>query len=160
MIRPLRQRHRVMISTLSVIIPAAFALGISTRKEIPVAPSRPNASAAESGNYTELWNRNDLWEKISIRTRLLKSLSNPQGLAVELTSNKQIARPDLLVYWIPGQVPMSNSLPDSAFLLGSFDQSASILFPLPAQAIHQRGALMLYSLADHEIVAVSRSVTF
>jgi len=35
MIRPQRQLHRVMIFALSVIVPAAFAVGIATRKAVP-----------------------------------------------------------------------------------------------------------------------------
>jgi len=32
---PQRQLHRVMIFALSVIVPAAFAVGIATRKAVP-----------------------------------------------------------------------------------------------------------------------------
>jgi hypothetical protein len=157
MIRPLRQRHRIMISTLSVIIPTTFALGIATRKVIPLSPSSANAPA-KIGNYTEIWNRNDLWDKSVLRTRLLKSTSNL--LLVELTSVKQIVRPDLLVYWVPGETRVQDSLPDNAFLLGSFDQAAPVSFALPNQATTKSGSLILYTLADHEIIDVSKSVTF
>lgn len=159
MIRPLRQRHRIMITTLSVIIPTAFALGIARRSEFPSSPVDPGSVSAETKRYTELWTRNDLWEKAGIRTRLLRSSSNPQRLAIELASTKQIVRPDLLVYWVPDGLRTSDTLPDNAVLLGNFIQTAPVQFELPGQSTNQNGLLLLYSLADQEIVAVSKPVT-
>jgi len=158
MIRPLRQRHRIMITTLSVIIPTAFALGIVRRNQLPSSDSFPAGAAAEIYSYTELWSRNDLWDKALIRTRLLRSTSRPQRLVIELTSMKQIVRPDLLAYWVPGNARTSDTLPDSAFLLGSFTQFIPIQLDLPGQPAKQTGILLLYSLADHEIVATSKQI--
>jgi len=36
MIRPLRQRHRVMVCTLGVLVPMAFVAGIAVRRSVPV----------------------------------------------------------------------------------------------------------------------------
>jgi hypothetical protein len=160
MIRPLRQRHRIMITTLSVIIPTAFALGIASRDQIPLSSSNPVSAPVEISAYTELWSRSDIWHKAAIRTRLLRSISNPERLAIELISKKQIVRPDLLAYWVPRETSISDTLPDNAFLLGSFIQSAPVRFDLPGLATKQNGVLLLYSLADHEIVATSKPVTF
>jgi hypothetical protein len=160
MIRPLRQRHRIMITTLSVIIPTAFALGIARRSEMPSSSVNPSTAPAEIKRYTELWSRNDLWEKAAVRTRLLKSSSNPQRLAIELASTKQIVRPDLLVYRVSGELRTSDTLPDNAVLLGSFTQAAAVQFELPGQPNRQTGVLLLYSLADQEIVATSKPITF
>ncbi len=159
MIRPLRQRHRIMISTLSVIIPAAFALGIASRKQIPLSPDTRPTMTAESSDFTEVWDRNDLWKEKPVHTRLLRS-ANSQRFAIELAPDERIVRPDLLVYWIPGETQVQGSLPDNAFLLGSFEQSAPARFDLPDQSAKLKGILLLYSLADHEIVAVSKFVTF
>jgi hypothetical protein len=160
MIRPLRQRHRMMMTAMSLIIPTAFALGIAARKEFPATPDIRPKIPAETRNYTELWNRNDLWKRKDIRARLLHTESNSERFAVELTSMERIVRPDLLLYWVPAESQIQDSLPDTAYLLGSFDPSATVRLALPDQSGKEKGVLVLYSLADHEIVAISKSVTF
>jgi hypothetical protein len=156
MIRPLRQRHRVMIFTLSVIVPAAFAVGIATRKAVPALSAAAPGFSREIPRHKELWSRDDLWEKRAIRTRLLSDATGSGQLAVELISNDQIVRPDVIVYWSRGERKIEDSPPDAAILLGSFDQSTPMPLTLPQEAANNPGMLLLYSLGDHEIVAVSK----
>src|SRR5271157_1360687 len=103
MIRPLRQRHRVMIFALSVIVPAAFAVGIATRKAVPALSAAAPGFSQEILYHKELWSRNDLWENRPIRTRLLSDGTGSGRLAVELISNDEIVRPDVIVYWSRGE---------------------------------------------------------
>jgi hypothetical protein len=156
MIRPLRKRHRVMIFALSVVVPGTFALGIATRRAVPdlsvAAPSR----SAEVPHQEELWSRDDLWEKKAIRTRILNQGAGVGQLAVELILKDQIVHPDVLVYWLPAQRRIEDVPPDDAILLGSFDPSTPMPLIWPQQAASIPGALLLYSLANHEIVAVSK----
>ena len=159
MIRPLRQRHRVMIFALSVVVPAAFALGIATRKAVPDLTVASPSLSAEIPHQQELWSRDDLWEKKSIRTRILNHGAGIGQFAVELTSKDQIVRADVLVYWLPGQRKIEDVPPDDAILLGSFNPSTPIPLTLPQQAGNNAGRLLLYSLGDHEIVAVSKAFT-
>lgn len=159
MIRPLRQRHRIMVLALSVSLPAAFAIGIATRKEVPATSVGFLTPLRETRNQTTLWTRNDLWEKTAIQTRLLTVGGGSTQLEIELVPINQITRPDLLVYWVPGERKFEESMPDDAFLLGSFEQSIPTPLPLPEAASKQTGRLTLYSLADHEIEAVSRAFT-
>ena len=157
MIRPLRQRHRVLVLALSVVVPVAFAAGIATRKAVPaLAGAAPNL-AGQARNYSEVWSRDDLWEKKVIRTRLLSDASGGSLRAVELISKDQIVRPDVIVYWVPGGPAVKDSLPDDAFWLGAFDQPTPRPLTLPADAAKKPGALALYSLADHEVIAVSKA---
>jgi len=154
MIRPLRQRHRIVVLSLAVILPAAFAVGIATRKEVPA--SRPEHGLSEQAPHqTELWARSDLWQKTAIHTRLLR-VGPERTLGVELVSTKRIVRPDVQVYWVPGEGDIQHALPDDAFLLGSFDQSSTVPLSMPEAAKEQTGALVLYSLADQEIIATSK----
>ena len=154
MIRPLRQRHRIMVIALSVVVPTAFAIGIATRREAPVSRS---PGQAETRNERELWRRDDLWNKPAIQTRLLKSGADDGQLAVELVSIDRIVRPDVLVYWLSGARRIQDTLPDDAFLLGRFEQATPLPLILPGEAAKQTGELVLYSLADHEILVVSKS---
>jgi hypothetical protein len=112
---------------------------------------------SEARNQVELWTRDDLWEKKAIKTRLLSIGPGSGHLAVELVSMDRIVLPDLLVYWVPGGPKIQNSLPDDAFLVGSFEQSSPAPLALPDPAKKQTGALVLYSLADHEVAALSKA---
>jgi hypothetical protein len=146
-----------MIIALAVTLPAAFAVGIATRREVPTYEAGAPGPAAQARNRSELWSRNDLWEKRAIRTRLERIGAGAGQLAVELVSTDQIVRPDVLVYWVPGERKIHGPLPDDAFLLGSFEQAVPSPLALPEAAIKQTGVLVLYSLADHEIEAVSKA---
>ena len=149
----------MIVLSLTVTLPAAFAAGIATRKEVPISRAGAPRLLAKAHNQDELWSRNDLWEKRAIQTRLLRTDPGSGQLAVELLAMEPIVRPDLLVYWVPGEPQFQNLLPDDAFLLGSFEQSIPTSLRLPAPATKQTGALVLYSLADQELIAVSKPFT-
>ena len=159
MIRPLRQRHRIMVLSLTIAVPAAFAMGIATRKEVPVSTLRISGPPGETRNQSTLWSRNDMWEKMAIRTQLLTVSGGSAQFAIDLVPTNPITRPDLLVYWVAGERKLQELVPDDAFLLGSFDPSTPTPLLLPEAASKQTGILVLYSLADHEIEAVSKSFT-
>jgi hypothetical protein len=144
-----------MVLALTVTLPAAFAVGIASRREVPISPERVLAPSRETRNQSVLWSRNDLWKKGVIRTRLLTVEPGSGQFAIELMPMDQIVRPDLLVYWVPGARKVQDSLPEDAFLLGGFEQSTPTPLALPEVATKQTGVLVLYSLADHEIEAVS-----
>jgi hypothetical protein len=146
-----------MIIALAVTLPAAFAVGIATRREVPTYKAGAPGLGAEERNRSELWTREGLWAKRAITTRLERIGAGAGQLAVELVSTDPIVRPDVLVYWVPGERKIQDSLPDDAFLLGSFEQSIPGPLRLPEAAMKQTGALVLYSLADHEIAAVSKA---
>ena len=65
---------------------------------------------------------------------------------------RDLAKPDVLVYWAAGKETAVEGLPDNARLLGALSNH----LPLPTDARGETGRLVLYSLADHELVAVSR----
>src|SRR3974390_1490742 len=90
MIRPLRQRHRVMVIALAVTLPAAFAVGIAARRAVPTSRVGVPGVVAEARNQSELWTRNDLWEKRAIKTRLERIGLGADQRAVELVSTDQI----------------------------------------------------------------------
>lgn len=156
MIRPLRRRHRVMIFALSVVVPAAFAVGIATRKALPALSMPAPGFSGEVPPHQEIWGRDDLWGKKAIRTRLLNNGAGADQLAVELIAKDKIVRPDVIVYWSRGERQIADSPPDNAILLGSFDPSTPTPLRLPPEAASNRGRLLLYSLGDHEMLAVSK----
>jgi hypothetical protein len=155
MIRPLRQRHRRMVIVLGVLLPVAFAVGIAARKPVPRMISLPKELVASPQTFavTE-WERADLFTKAPIQVRLLRERAGAGRFAVEFTAAKDFVKPDLIVYWIAGNPNITDKLPDNARLLGAFNSSVAL--SLSPDAATGGGVLVLYSLADQEIVEVSK----
>jgi hypothetical protein len=155
MIRPLRQRHHRLVIALGVFIPIAFALGIAGRKAVPSMDSLPANLAAMPQKFevTE-WERADLFVKSPINVRLLREQSKSGQSAVEFSVPTEYVKPDLMVYWIHGDSQITDMLPNNAQLLGTFNVSSALA--LPADSAAQNGRLVLYSLADNEVIEVSQ----
>ena len=156
MIRPLRQRHRVIVCTLGVLLPVAFAAGLVARKTVPVIASLPSGLAGQANDFGRVvWTKTDVWPGQRIITSLRRDAAG--SVAVELMF-RDLAKPDVLVYWAAGKESAVEGLPDNARLLGALSHRAPL--PIPADARGEAGRFVLYSLADHEVVAVSSVVTF
>ena len=156
MIRPLRQRHRIAVLTLSAFLPAVFVLGIASRRVVPLVGSSPRGLSQESADtYKSLWVRDDLWEKKPLRTKLLTD-SKTSKLKLEVTAAVPSIRPDVLLYWVSGTPTVEDSLPNDAILVGAWTQESANALDLPLATRATQGKLVLYSLADHEIVNVSK----
>jgi hypothetical protein len=155
MIHSLRQRHRRMIIVVGVFLPLAFALGIAARKPVPSMNALPGQLVAAPPTFTATeWERADLFMKAPIPVRLLREHTNVGRFAVTFSAAKDFVKPDLLVYWVAGNPNFADTLPANAQLLGAFDSFTALA--LPAEAALQSGVLVLYSLADNEIVEVSK----
>ena len=76
---------------------------------------------------------------------------------VEFSAAKDFVKPDLIDYWVAGNPTIADELPDNAVLLGSF---SSMPLPLSDEAMKSSGALVLFSLADNEIVDASKPIRF
>ena len=154
MIRPLRQRHRAMISALGVLLPVAFAAGIAARRPVPVASVPPELGGKVRDFAQVVWTKADLWPGQAIITILRRDAAD--SFAAELTL-RDLAKPDVLVYWAAGRESARESLPDNARLLGALAAHLPLL--LPAEVRDEPGCFVLYSLANHEIVAKSNPFT-
>ena len=154
MIRPLRQRHRVMISALGVLLPVAFAVGIAARRPIPVGSVPPELGGKVKDFAQVVWTKPDLWPGHGIITTLRRD--DAGSVAAELTL-RDLAKPDVLVYWAAGKESARESLPENARLLGALAAHVPLL--LPDDVRDEPGCFVLYSLADHEIVATSNPFT-
>ena len=155
MIRPLRQRHRRIVAVIGVLLPVAFAAGIAARKPAPTVASLPKALARTSQHFEAVeWERADLFTKTPIQIRLLRESAGVGHYAVTLSVAKDFVKPDLIVYWVAGSPSITDTLPDNARLLGAFNSSVAL--SLPPEVISGSGVLILYSLADQEIVEVSK----
>jgi hypothetical protein len=154
MIRPLRKRHRVMVCTLGVLLPVAFAAGLVARKPVPRAATMPSELAGTASDFGRvLWTKADIWPGQRIITSLRRDAAG--SVAVELMFH-DLAKPDVLVYWAAGKEAASEGLPDNARLLGALSNQTPLT--IPAAVRGEVGRFVLYSLADHEVVAASNSL--
>jgi len=154
MILALRQRHRRMFAVIGLLLPICFALGLAARKPVPQLDSLPPALAETSESFTTLsWNRTDLFMRASVQARLFSSSVHAGKYAITLKGTANFIKPDLIVYWVAGNPTIKDAVPSNAMLLGAFSAAA---LPLPPAAAKGSSVLILYSLADQEIVDLSR----
>ena len=156
MIHPLRQRHRHIVIVLGVLLPVAFAVGIAARKPLPEVKWLPNEISPTINLFTlEVWSRADTFPKSPVQVRLLREQSGTGKFAMAFSGATDFVKPDLLVYWLDRNPNVTNALPESAILLGAFNAPQLLL---PAAAEKTDGRLVLYSLADNEMVDVSKPI--
>jgi hypothetical protein len=158
MIRPLRQLHRRVFAVIGVLLPIAFAWGIAARKPVSSVANLPaEFKATPQPHVGDDWEYTDIFTNVPVRVHLLRDRTTEGRLAVSLSAEKDFAKPDLLAYWLPSYPETTNTLPEDAILLGA---SSSPVLPLPEQATKSDGVILLYSLADNEIVDISRRTKF
>lgn len=151
MIRPLRERHRIVVCTLAVVLPLALVAGLRGREPVVLDPSPVGQAGPGSPGRKVIWTRSDLWPGRKYVTRLR---GEPRGsLGIE-TDAGDLVRPDVLVYWAAGTGREPETLPGNARLLGALVKEG--VLPFAADLVDQGGRLILYSLADHQPVAFSR----
>lgn len=154
MIHPLRILHRRTLMVLGVVLPMAFGLGIAARRPVPQMSALPfELLDATPQHAATVWERRDLFTNAPVQVRLLREADR---FAIACAASNDFVKPDLLVYWSENP-PTTDKLPNDAILLGAFTASA---LPLPADTANRDGLLVLFSLADQEIIAVSRRIQF
>jgi len=156
MIQPLRRRHRQVFTLLGFTLPMILIVGFATHSPMPAPTGSPTGLVSASPAIASVvWQRDGLFAKAPVQVRLLHNPTETGAFALNLTGARDFLKPDLLAYWVSGQPEITDTLPGNARLLGAFSANA---LPLPAEAVRGTGVLVLYSLADNEIVAVSRPV--
>jgi len=154
MVLPLRQRHRRTVIALGLVLPVVLTFGIAARKPAPIVASLPGElTAPQFGSATTVWDRSDLFAKTTIQARLLRENNSSGRFALKLSAHQDFVKPDLLVYWVAQNSKTTETIPDNAVLLGVF--SAGPLF-FSGKESNGDGRLLLYSLANQEIVAESK----
>jgi hypothetical protein len=158
MILRLRQRHRRMVIALGVFLPVAFAVGIAARKPVPSMQTLPAGFVVPEQKFAAVeWVNRGLFEHMPIYVELRRERTDAGQFAVRFSADKNFMKPDLLVYWIGGDSKVADKLPEDALLVGAFESSAPL--PLPASVASGNGVLLLYSLADQQVVATSKPFT-
>jgi len=157
MILPLRQRHRCMFAVIGVLLPITFVIGIAARRAVPHAATLPPELSSWSQAFTATdYDRDDLFTNAPVRVRLWRE-QNIGRYAVGFVAAKDFIKPDLIAYWIAGHPAATDQLPPEATLLGAFSAGPLLL---PVEATTTDGSLILFSLADQEIVDLSKPTRF
>jgi hypothetical protein len=141
-----------MVCTLGVLMQMAFVAGITARRSVPIVATVPSELARGAADFgLVVWTRADLWPDRRIITSLRRGAAG--SVAVELMF-RDLARPDVLVYWAPGKEAAGERLPENARLLGALTDRTPL--PIPADVRGEAGQFVLYSLAANEVVATSK----
>ena len=157
MIRPLRRYHLCVFKVLGVVLPLLFVIGVARRRAIPQTENLPADMPPRTVTFTPLdYQRADLFEKNKIQVRLWRE-KGTEKLAAGFKAPKNFLKPDLLAYWSAARPADISSLPKEATLLGAFVAGP---LSLPPEASSTEGYLVLYSLANQEVVDVSRPTKF
>lgn len=152
MIRPLRRRHRLVMCALGIVLPLALIAGIAARRPAPMMMSVPPELAGKATILGKVvWTSADVWPSQPIITSLRRATNG--SVAVEFTFH-ELVKPDVLVYWAPGKEAAGEGLPDNARLLGALVNR--IPLPIPSDLRGKAGRFVLYSLAEHEVIAMSK----
>ena len=135
MIAPLRRRHAVAWVVIGLSLPVGYVAALAARRDIPRVDA-PDDVAGET-----LWTRSRALAAVDVDLAARRTTS---GTELLLTPHRPLARPDVLVYWLP---PGAEPVPRPSVLLGAFAGDAPASFPLPVAADEGRlGTVLLYSL--------------
>jgi hypothetical protein len=153
----LRQRHRRLFPVLGVLIGMLFVIGIARRRPVPELETLPAELTPQTQTFSATGEeRNDLFDKTGVRVRLWRQ-QETGSLAVDFVAPRDFLKPDLLAYWAAARPMANDALPNDAQLLGAFAAGPLVL---PKASSTSDGCLILFSLANHEIVDVSKSARF
>jgi hypothetical protein len=155
MITALRNRHRIIVMALALIVPTVFVSGLMIRKSLPPSDHLPLIQTdIATEQRSVLYEDENLWKGLPIATRIVALDRDRPALFLELQGTRNLAEPDVLVYWSESQ-PLAERLPESAVLLGKFSGMEKERVSLPERALAIRGYLTIYSLARMKIVAIA-----
>lgn len=156
MIRPLRQRHRLLLASLALLLPLAFALAMLARK----SPSRaevlpPVLRHAVASFEIVLWQSEKLFPNLNFSARVYGDALPPTQFQLELQPQAELHAPDVLVYWSPRISGASEALLHEAYLLGTLAGKQKRSWILPQAALHNEGTLLIYSLGHQQTLATA-----
>ena len=151
MIASLRRRHRLMVSVLTLVVPAVAVIAIRARHPWPSAGS---ATESEKGLSVALppspgANPRDIslqFGDLPLASRVVESPGGDRTVILDATDT--FAEADLLVYWRSGQDPGDLRPGDDAVLLGPLTPRGGV-FDLPPD--RGAGTIVLFSLAQRTV---------
>lgn len=147
MIRPLRRRHRFMLTALAVIIPTLYVAALAARRPAARMDALPIRLNAHPGAVESRREQLPLQTATNIQLVLLTTAGQRW---IELRVGEPLSHPDVLVYWSALGATTSETIPEEAVLLGVLSDLRDSSFEIPHD---DRGELLLYSLPHEQIIA-------
>lgn len=151
MIAPLRRRHRLMLTTLAIVVPVGYVVALAARPDAPITPELPTALAGTTVGATAGEVDHDFGELFTDPAIVVRAGSDGSRWWIELDPRSAVSRPEALVYW--SEAPAADRLPEDAYLIGSLAGNRARTFTLPVEALGRAGHLVLYSLGHQEVFA-------
>jgi hypothetical protein len=148
MIRALRDRHRIIATTLAALLPLLYLASLpGGRPRVDRRVSLPDSvGLAPKGTPVVLL------EEPRIVGRLLAHPGGSRPRAFLVTPARDPAIPDLLAYWSPVAAD-TQPLPRQAILLGALRGSREQLLSLPEREDLGGGWIVLYSHGWNRVVS-------
>lgn len=145
MFEELRDLHRSVVRGMMIGLPVLFVTGLVARS-VPTQRTTIVPEARSAPVVVE-WSRVRSFgaDGVPVKARFSQT-----GEFVELVSTRDIAAPDLFVYWAPAE-PLTSELPDRARLLGAFLPQRTQVYRMREDE-RGKGFLWIYSLAHREVV--------
>lgn len=154
MITSLRKGHRSIFTALGIVLPVVFVIGLYERKPLPIMESLPAGLVANRpASSSPILVKTCAFAHGSASAKVFGSRTG-RDLTVQVSIGAEPEKPDVLVYWVPGSPSGLDKIPAGAFLLGELG-SQPLSLPAGEQSA---GVLMLYSLADGEVIDVSNPI--
>jgi hypothetical protein len=144
-----------MFTVLGMVLPVVLVVGLYERTSVPVMTSLPAGLVTNrpvSGSLVLL--KTCAFPHTSTSAKLFGTQKG-DDFTIQISTGVEPEKPDVLVYWVPGSPPGFDKIPAGAFLLGELG-SQSLSLPVGERP---DGVLMLYSLADGEVIDVSNPIT-
>lgn len=151
MIRPLRERHRIVATTLALVLPVGFVAAIAARRDAPRSETwQTGATIVDEPGPGAQWIPLSGSADFELHWKTGRA-SDGSGRLLALWPQQDPRRPQVLVYRTK-QRQDSEQLPEDAVLLGALAGTEVRRFPIAEAAMAFDGRLLLYSLGHQEII--------
>ena len=152
MIRPLRQRHRIMTVLLGVIVIPLFVLALLNRE--PVLPHDVDDSLSGELSLSDYPETAGSLVFTDWGGGVHAEIRGGEGkpLLVHISVSEPLKVPNPLLYWIPGESF------DDAVLIGPFPTVKERMLELPRRVRPGTGSFVVYSLGHQEESARAKFV--
>lgn len=154
MTRALRRRHRRAAGLLAIAVPAGIAAALAARPAPPMPAVLGIAAldAVPPARGRMLWEGRTGDAALGIRAQIGTASGSATPTTLDVAVRSDVGQPETLAYWSARDVN-GGALPEDAILLGPVDTQRTQRLVLPAAARTTPGVLVLYRIAQGEVVA-------
>lgn len=151
MIRPLRIRHRYIISCLTIIVPVVAVCGLLMRPERPIMQAHPEAASHHSHHS------HASGEKITFSQLKNVSISRVgHSSGIHIVNRGPLTYPDVLLYWTPEEPTAAWEPTSSSLLVGLLPDQGGLSYEM-GPILTSGGTWVIYSLGHKKLLDQSRN---